>query len=95
MPNDLIVEGGDIPAFLNYRPTGAPTPFPGTICISVNNEIVHGIPKKSKVLKEGDIVSLDLGLQHDGFFTDHAVTLYLLAKFQRKMRNYLKQPKKP
>ncbi len=72
---DLIKEGGDIPAFLNYRPEGAPKAFPATICISVNNEIVHGIPKKNRILKEGDIVSLDLGLKHNDFFTDHAVTV--------------------
>lgn len=91
--HDLIVEGGDIPAFLNYRPAGAPTPFPGTICISVNNEIVHGIPKKSKVLKEGDIVSLDLGLQHDGFFTDHAVTVPV-GKISKKDEKLLEATKK-
>lgn len=72
---DLIKEGGDIPAFLNYKPTGAPKAFPSTICISVNNEIVHGIPSKARILKEGDIVSLDLGLKHKGYFTDHAVTV--------------------
>ena len=71
----LITEGGDIPAFLNYKPDGAPKAFPATICISVNNEIVHGIPSKTRILKEGDIVSLDLGLQHDGLFTDHAITV--------------------
>lgn len=72
---DLIKEAGGEPAFLNYRPKGAPIAFPATICISVNNEIVHGIPKKSRILKEGDIVSLDLGLKYKGYFTDHAVTV--------------------
>jgi methionyl aminopeptidase len=71
----LITEMGDVPAFLNYRPEGAPKAFPATICISVNNEIVHGIPSKKKILKEGDIVSLDLGLKHRGLFTDHAITV--------------------
>ncbi len=72
---DLIKEEGGIPAFLNYRPEGAPSAFPATICISVNNEIVHGIPSKTRILKEGDIVSLDLGLKYKGLFTDHAVTV--------------------
>ena len=49
---DLIKEEGGIPAFLNYKPEGAPKAFPATICISVNNEIVHGIPLKTKILKE-------------------------------------------
>ena len=71
----LIKDMGDMPAFLNYRPAGASTPFPATICISVNDEVVHGIPKKAKILKDGDIVSLDLGLNHKGLFTDMAITV--------------------
>lgn len=71
----LIKEMGDTPAFLNYRPEGADTPFPASLCVSVNNEVVHGIPNKDKVLKEGDIVSIDLGLKHKGLFTDMAMTV--------------------
>src|ERR1035437_9376365 len=51
----LIREMGDIPAFLHYRPEGASTPFPASLCVSINEEIVHGIPKKDRFLKEGDI----------------------------------------
>lgn len=72
---ELIAEGGDIPAFLNYRPEGAPTPFPCALCVSVNSEIVHGIPKKETILKNGDVVSIDCGLKHKGLFTDHATTV--------------------
>lgn len=89
----LIVEGGDIPAFLNYKPEGASKSFPATICISVNNEIVHGIPSKSKILKEGDIVSLDLGLKHKGFFTDHAVTVPV-GKISKKDQKLIDDTKK-
>jgi len=71
----LIREMGDIPAFLNYRPEGASSPFPASLCISVNDEVVHGIPNKNKILKEGDIVSLDLGTKHKGLFTDMAITV--------------------
>src|SRR3989344_5215983 len=71
----LIREMGDVPAFLNYRPAGAKTPFPASLCVSVNDEVVHGIPSMDKKLKEGDIVSLDLGLKHDGLFTDMAITV--------------------
>src|SRR3989344_665665 len=49
------------PAFLNYRPAGARSPFPAALCVSVNDEVVHGIPKANRILKEGDIVSIDLG----------------------------------
>ena len=71
----LIREMGDTPAFLNYRPAGAKVPFPASLCVSVNDEVVHGIPNKNRILKEGDIVSLDLGLKHKNLFTDMAITV--------------------
>ena len=49
--------------------------FPGSICASVNHEIVHGIPSKKRVLKEGDIISLDVGVGYKGYFTDSATTV--------------------
>ena len=49
--------------------------FPGSICASVNNEIVHGIPSRKRVLKEGDIISLDVGVGYHGYFTDSATTV--------------------
>jgi methionyl aminopeptidase len=49
--------------------------FPGSICSSVNHEIVHGIPSKKRVLKEGDIISLDVGVGYKGYFTDSAATV--------------------
>jgi len=49
--------------------------FPGSICTSINDEIVHGIPSKRRVLKDGDIVSLDVGVGYKGFFTDSATTV--------------------
>ncbi len=70
----LILDGGDEPAFLGYTPEGVSYPFPAALCVSVNNEIVHGIPG-DRVLKEGDIVTIDLGLKHKGLFTDHAISL--------------------
>ena len=71
----IIREMGDQPAFLNYCPEGASTPFPATLCVSVNDEVVHGIPSNNRILKEGDIVSLDLGTKHKGLFTDMALTV--------------------
>lgn len=71
----LIREMGDTPAFLHYKPDGADTPYPASLCVSVNEEVVHGIPKGNKILKEGDIVSIDLGLKHKGLFTDMALTV--------------------
>ena len=49
--------------------------FPGSICTSINEEVVHGIPSKRRVLKDGDIVSLDVGVGYRGYFTDSAVTV--------------------
>ena len=71
----LIREMGDTPAFLHYRPEGAQSPYPASLCVSINDEVVHGIPRKSRILKEGDIVSLDLGIKHRGLFTDMALSV--------------------
>jgi methionyl aminopeptidase len=72
----LIAEGGDMPAHLGYTPYGAPRPFPAALCLSVNDEIVHGIPNEEpKVLKQGDVVKIDLSIIHKGLFTDSAITV--------------------
>jgi len=72
----LIKEGGDTPAFLGYKPQGAKRPFPAALCVSINDEIVHGIPNETeKILREGDIVSLDFGIAHRGLITDAAITV--------------------
>lgn len=72
----MIRENGDEPSFLHYQPYGASRKYPASLCVSVNDEVVHGIPnEKKKILKEGDIVSLDLGLKHKGMFTDMAITV--------------------
>lgn len=66
---------GGVPAFLGYRQEGSAYPFPATLCVCINDEVVHGIPTEDKVLAEGDLVMLDLGLSLDGYFADSAVTL--------------------
>ena len=72
----MIRTGGDEPCFLGYTPEGANRPYPATLCVSINDEVVHGIPNESlKVLKEGDIVGLDLGLTHNGVIVDAAITV--------------------
>lgn len=72
----LIREGGDEPSFLNYTPDGADRPYPATLCVSINDEVVHGIPNEQpRILRKGDIVGLDLGLTHKGLITDSAVTV--------------------
>jgi methionyl aminopeptidase len=49
--------------------------FPGSVCASINNEIVHGIPSRKRVLQDGDIVSVDVGVKYEGYHTDSAVTI--------------------
>jgi len=72
----LIKKEGDRAAFFNYKPEGAKRPYPAALCVSVNEEIVHGIPNEiPRILIEGDIVTLDLGLVHNGLITDSAVTV--------------------
>jgi len=68
---DFISKKNAKPAFKGYGPKN--NPFPATLCISVNEEVVHGIPGYRE-LKEGDIVSIDCGVEKDGYFGDHAYT---------------------
>lgn len=75
-----IREAGALPAFKGYEG------FPSTLCVSVNNEVVHGIPG-DKVFQEGDIVGLDCGVQYHGLFTDAAITVGIgkIAKDAKKL----------
>jgi len=72
---DLIEVHGVKSSFLGYTPVGADRPYPANICISVNDEIVHGIPtEEPKILNAGDLVTVDAGIIYEGLFTDHART---------------------
>jgi methionyl aminopeptidase len=71
----VIREGGGEPSFLGYRVSKQDTPFPSTVCISVNEEIVHGPGNRSLALKKGDMVGLDIGCWYKGLCTDMAVTV--------------------
>ncbi len=71
-----IEKAGAISSFKNYKADPSdPTPFPAALCVSVNDEVVHGVPTKKKILKEGDIVGLDLGIWYKGLCTDAAITV--------------------
>lgn len=65
---DFIKSRGAVPSFLNYNG------FPGSICASLNDSVVHGIPSKDIILKEGDIISIDMGAYKDGYHSDAART---------------------
>lgn len=58
----LIHEAGGVPSFKGYRPRGERTPYPAALCVSVNDEVVHAIPLAEKILQEGDIAAIDIGM---------------------------------
>ena len=74
LAEERIREEGGVPAFKGYPHRGDGHDFPGTVCASVNDEVVHGIPSRTVALREGDIVSVDLGILWQGYFGDAAET---------------------
>ena len=83
---DFIKKHNARPAFKGYG--GSKNPFPGSLCISINEEVVHGIPGKRKI-QEGDIVSVDCGVELNGFFGDHAYT-FVAGETDDETRQLLK-----
>lgn len=80
--DQLIRKLGCVPNFLNYGG------FPASICVSVNEEVVHGIPRRDRILKEGDIVSLDAGLIYKGYHSDAART-HAVGKIDPRVQNLM------
>lgn len=62
-------------AFKGYKIRNGVVPFPATICVSINNEVVHGIPSSSRIIQDGDIVSLDFGVIYENFYGDAAISI--------------------
>lgn len=78
----MILAAGGIPAFKGYKNHPSDTPFPSTICASINEELVHGIAHKDVIFKKGDIFTIDIGMEYPvkkpgdhGLFTDTAITV--------------------
>lgn len=90
---EMIKKAGGVPSFKGFQSNKKDPPFPSTVCFSVNEELVHGIATKDKILRESDILSLDIGMQYpkdsgkgqggNGFFTDTSITLPV-GKVSRK-----------
>jgi len=80
---EVIRSYGCIPSFLNYNG------YPASICVSVNDEVVHGIPTDQRILKDGDIVSLDAGLIYKGYHSDAART-YGVGEISSKAKELIK-----
>ncbi len=84
---ERLIRGFDcIPNFLNYHG------YPASICVSVNEEVVHGIPRKDRILQKGDIVSLDAGLIYKGYHSDAART-HLVGEVDGKVRKLVEETK--
>ncbi len=74
LAENLILKSGGKPSFKGYKVQGAPMPYPGALCVSINEEVVHGLPSDRK-LKNGDIVGLDIGMWWEDLCTDTAMTV--------------------
>lgn len=72
---DRFAEVGGRPSFLGYKSHKKGTPFPGAVCISMNDEVVHGSPTPERILKIGDVVGLDIGMWYRDLATDMATTV--------------------
>ena len=90
---ELISARGGEPAFLNYHPTFMDKPYPASLCVSLNNVIVHGLPSEKTILKNGDILKLDLGVKYKNLFTDAAITVGIgeLTEEKHKLIDITKQ----
>ena len=71
----MMQDAGARPAFKGYSSASSPEKFPYVLCTSLNEEIVHGMPTEKKILKQGDIVSIDTGVQLNGYYGDSAITV--------------------
>ncbi|MGB4270493.1 MAG: type I methionyl aminopeptidase [Spirochaetota bacterium] len=83
---DLIKKFKAIPAFLGYKG------YPAAICTSINEVVVHGIPSKGQILKKGDIVGIDIGVQYNGYFGDAAKT-FIVGKVNNNVKKLLEVTK--
>src|SRR4030042_3731000 len=73
LARELVFSTGARPSFLDYKPGGYGEGYPAAVCVSVNDEVVHGLPLKNKFISEGDIVKLDMGVEYKKMHTDATI----------------------
>jgi methionyl aminopeptidase len=73
LARELIFSMDGVPSFLNYKPGGQGHGYPAALCVSINDEIVHGLPTGNKIISEGDLVKLDLGVEYKKLNTDATI----------------------
>ena len=83
----ILKHKGAKPAFKGYRG------FPASICTSINKEVVHGVPSRNRILKDGDIVGIDCGIHYKGMYTDACITV-LVGNVDLEVRHFVKITKK-
>lgn len=92
LAEELIRKAGGTPSFKNYRGGPSDPPFPTALCTSVNDAVVHA-PASGRVLREGDIIGIDIGMEYDGMFTDMAET-FAVGKISAGAKKLLKVTKR-
>ncbi len=90
---ELVKKMGGRPAFKGYKPAFSKKKYPYATCISLNDEVVHGLPSKKRVLKEGDIVSVDMGVEYKGYYSDAAYT-YIVGEVSESVKRLVEVTKK-
>jgi methionyl aminopeptidase len=88
LAEEFIRDNDAIPAFKNYQPKFDDRPFPCSLCVSVNEEVVHGFALQDKILQDGDIVSIDCGVLKNGYYGDSAYT-FAVGEISSKKRKLL------
>ena len=85
LAEELIKKAGGRPSFKGYKAAWSDGVYPAALCVSINEEVVHGLPVPPRIIKDGDIVGIDCGLEYEGLFTDMARTI-MVGQVSRQLK---------